>query len=160
MLLPFMFFFCFFPVHQWRRLPSLPEDIFRSGGLPCGSLPEALPLLSELWTRPRRQYQWDYAYTLRIQTARRLHATFQQTLITLHRGLFGVRSFIATSPHGAVCVDMVTREFTAPSLSPSPLSVLQRRSSLKMSHVTSLYLKMDSLGTNWSVSFLFLLCPK
>lgn len=46
-----------FPVHQWRGLSSVPEDLFRSGGLPCGSLPATLPLLPKLWTHPGRQCQ-------------------------------------------------------------------------------------------------------
>lgn len=109
MLLPFMFFF---PVHQWRRLSSVSQDIFRSGGLPCGSLPETLPLLSKLWTRPRRQYQWDYTYAPCIQTAYRL---FSRPF--LPHGRFGMRAVITTSLHRTVCIHMLTREFTASSLS-------------------------------------------
>lgn len=99
-------------MHQWRRLSSVSQDIFRSGGLPCGSLPETLPLLSKLWTRPRRQYQWDYTYAPCIQTAYRL---FSRPF--LPHGRFGMRAVITTSLHRTVCIHMLTREFTASSLS-------------------------------------------
>lgn len=145
-----------FPVHQWRRLPSVPEDLFRSGGLPCGSLPATLPLLPKLWTHPGRQCQWDC--TPCINTTHCLHATVLQALINLRHGLFGILSFITTCLWGTVCADMVTRVFTA--LPHSPPSLPQRRSFSRMFHVTSPCWRMASPGTSLSVSPRFLWCSK
>lgn len=104
--------FFFSPVHKWRRLSSVPEDLFRSGGLPCGSLPATLPFLPELWSYPGRQCQWDY--TSCINTAQCLLATLQQALINLRHGLFGIHSFITTCLWSSVCADTVTRLFIHP----------------------------------------------
>lgn len=90
----------FLPVYQWRRLSSVPEDLFRSGGLPCGSLPATLPLLPKLWTHPGRQCQWEY--TPCINTTHCLHSTLQHSLINLQHGLFGMHSFITTCLFGTV----------------------------------------------------------
>lgn len=70
------------PVHQWRRLSSVSEDIFRSGGLPCGSLPATLPLLPKLWTHPGRQCQWDY--TPCIYTTHCLHTDFAAGRLSIY----------------------------------------------------------------------------
>lgn len=83
----------FLAVHQWRRLPSVPQDLFRSGGLSCGSLPATLLLLPKLWTHPGRLCQWDYAPC--INTTHCLHATSLHARITSCPGPFW-RSF--TSP--------------------------------------------------------------